>query len=166
MGVGDWKVEISKPIDCKKWSFVALFFIQRMALVNGILIARPIVRKRAFVVLFFVFNSQNEVNLWNKTIKKKKADLSIMRKEPFVWIMLIIWGVGSYFFTIAMPNPVVYYQKGRGKVSGYQQIAASACFICMLYLMKQYPIWSNDSVMLLVPSFSNAGAEVWTSIAL
>ena len=23
-----------------------------------------------------------------------------------------------------MPNPVVYYQKGRGKVNGYQQIAA------------------------------------------
>ena len=116
-------VEISRPIDCKKWSFVALFFIQRMALVNGVLISRPTVRKRAFVVLLFVFNSQNEVYLWNKTIKKKNADLSIMRKEPF------IWSVGSYSCTIAMPNPVVYYQKGRGKVSGYQQIAASACFI-------------------------------------
>ena len=32
-------------------------------------------------------------------------------------------------YYIVMPNPVVYYQKGRGKVSGYQQIAASASFI-------------------------------------
>ena len=86
---GCW-CEISRPIDCKKWHFVAPFFIQRMALVNGALISRPIVRKRSFVVLLFVFNSQNEVYLWNKAIKKKKADLSIMRKESFGWIMLII----------------------------------------------------------------------------
>ena len=83
MGVSDWEVEISRPIDCKKWHFVVLFFIQRMALVNGVVISRPIVRKRSFVVLLFVFNSQNEVYSKNKTIKKKKADLSIMRKESF-----------------------------------------------------------------------------------
>ena len=35
MGVGDLEVEISRPIDCKKWHFVVLFFIQRMAVVNG-----------------------------------------------------------------------------------------------------------------------------------
>ena len=38
-------------------------YIQRMAMVNGVLISRPIVRKRSFVVLLFVFNSQNEVYL-------------------------------------------------------------------------------------------------------
>ena len=65
MGVGHWEVEISRPIDCKGESFVALLFIQRMALVNGVVISRPIVRKRSlsFVVLLFVFNSQNEVYL-------------------------------------------------------------------------------------------------------
>ena len=83
MGVSDWEVEISRPIDCKKWHFVALFFIQRMAVVNGVVISSPIVRKRSFVVLLFVFNSQNEVYSKNKTIKKKKADLLIMRKESF-----------------------------------------------------------------------------------
>ena len=60
MSVGDWEVEISRPTDC---NFVALFFIQRMALVNGVLISRTIGRKRSFVVLLFVFNSQNEVYL-------------------------------------------------------------------------------------------------------
>jgi len=54
-----------------------------MALVNGVVISSPIVRKRSFVVLLFVFNSQNEVYSKNKTIKKKKADLLIMRKESF-----------------------------------------------------------------------------------
>ena len=58
MGVSDWEVEISRPIESKKWHFVALFFIQRMSLVNGVVISRPIVRKISFVVLLFVFNSQ------------------------------------------------------------------------------------------------------------
>ena len=31
--------------------------------------------------------------------------------------------------------------------------------IITINVMKQYPIWSNDSVMLLVPSFSNAVAD-------
>ena len=51
----------------------------------------------------------------------------IMRKGPFVWIMLIIWSVGSCLFSLVMPNQVVYYQKGCGKVKGDQQIAASEC---------------------------------------
>ena len=129
MGVGDWEVEISRPIDCKKWHFVALFFIQRMALVNGVVISRPIVRKRSFVVLLFVFNSQNEVYLWNKAIKRRRT-FSNNEKGAFCLnntYYLIFWSVGSYFFTIAMPNQVMYYQKGRGKVSGDQQIAVSAC---------------------------------------
>ena len=62
-----------------------------------------------------------------------------------------------------MPNPVVYYQKGCGKVSGYQQIAAMHAIAQKVYLQrspiviitinfkKQYPIGSNDLVMLLVP---------------
>ena len=39
----------------------------------------------------------------------------------------------------------------------------SPIVIITINVMKQYPICRNDSVMLLVPSFSNAGAEVWTS---
>ena len=135
MGVSDWEVEISRPIDCKKWHFVALFFIQRMALVNGVLILEPIVRKRSFDVLLFVFNSQNEVYLWNY-IKNQKEECRPFNNEKGSFCLnnayyLIIWSVGSYSFTIAMPNPVtvVYSQKGRGKVSGYQQRAASAYFI-------------------------------------
>ena len=53
MGVDDWDAEISRPFDCKKLSFVALFFIQRMAIVNY---NGAIARKRSFVVLLFVFN--------------------------------------------------------------------------------------------------------------
>ena len=52
MGIGEWGVEISRPIDCKKRSFVALFFIQTIAMVNGVLISRPIARKKALLRCF------------------------------------------------------------------------------------------------------------------
>ena len=132
MAVGDWVVEISRPIDCKKWSFIALFFIQRMAMVlKWVLISRPVARKRSLLYCF-LFSILKMRCMYE--INNQKAECGPFNDEKGAFCLnnayyLIIWSVGSYSFTIAMPNPVVYYQKGRGKVSGYQQIAASACFI-------------------------------------
>ena len=65
-----------------------------------------------------------------KQSKRRRRTLPNNEKGAFCLnnaYYLIIWSVGSIFFTIGMPNQVVYYQKGRGKVGGDQHIAVSAC---------------------------------------
>ena len=55
MGVGDWEVEISRPIDCKKGSFVGLFFIQRMDMVNGGINVKANCKKKQLYCTAFYF---------------------------------------------------------------------------------------------------------------
>ena len=129
MGVGDWEVEISKPIDSKKWSFVALFFIQIMAMVNGVLISRQLQEKEALLYCFLFSILKMRCIYEIKQSKRRRQTFSNNEKGAICLnnaYYLITWSVGSYFFSIAMPIQVVFYQKGRGEVRGDQQIAVSS----------------------------------------
>ena len=85
-----------------------------------------IARKRSFVALPFIFYSQNKEYIWNKATRKlsrwtfSNTEKGVFRKNNACYLKC--W---QLFFTTVMPNQVVYYQQGGGKVNSDQQIAAS-----------------------------------------
>ena len=83
-----------------------------------------------------------------------------MRKESFGKIIL--------FTTTGMPNQVVYEQRGCGKVSSDQQIATSEwhCPWPGHFDWKSEPSVVKIQQKLLVPSWTNASAEVQTEARL